>query len=396
MAIGYDVAVIGAGINGLAISYELTKRGHKVITLERSEIGAGASGSCDDMILLQSKKPGILLEMAFSSLEIYKSLSEELDTDLEFETRGGMILIENEANLATMTEFVASQNRYGLDVKIVDRPELKRRQPFVADDIIASTVCEIDSQVNPLLVMRGFFEAGTRLGLEVRRGIAISGFSRETNAWHVHITEGKDIVAPIVIDAAGAWAGAVSGMAGFPLPIKPRRGQVAVTEQIPRLGDANVWSAQYVVSKLKPEGPVTIAPGPAEKDAGLGIGFALTGTRSGNYFIGSTREDAGYDKATAARAITILARQAARFFPVLGRAHIIRTFAGFRPATPDGKPFIGELPGLPGFFVAAGHEGDGIALAPITGRVVSDLVEGKPAEFPLDQFSPGRFAPVNA
>ena len=71
--------------------------------------------------------------------------------------------------------------------------------------------------------------------------------------------------------------------------------------------------------------------------------------------------------------------------------HFIRTFAGLRPSTADGMPVIGEVPGFPGFFMAAGHEGDGIALAPITGKVVADIVEGRKPEFSLESFRPGRF-----
>jgi sarcosine oxidase subunit beta len=99
-----DTVVLGAGVNGMSIAYELCKRKKRVAVIDKVVMGAGASGSCDDMILLQSKKPGILLEMAFRSLELFKGLERELPTDIEFENRGGTILIEKSVSAFMMEE----------------------------------------------------------------------------------------------------------------------------------------------------------------------------------------------------------------------------------------------------------------------------------------------------
>jgi len=116
------------------------------------------------------------------------------------------------------------------------------------------------------------------------------------------------------------------------------------------------------------------------------LGFAFTGTHNGNYLIGSTRENAGFDKTTNPEALGLIAAQVRKYFPIIADAHIIRSFAGLRPSTEDGMPFLGEVPGQPGFFMAAGHEGDGIALAPITGVFMADLVCGKTPEFETKPF----------
>ena len=160
-----DVAVLGAGVNGTSIAYELCRRGKNVLLVDRKVMGAGASGACDDMILLQSKKPGILLEMAFASLERFKALKDELPCDIEFDTRGGTILIEDAEHLAVMEDFVAKQRACGLDVEIIDTARLRKLQPLVARDIIASTYSPTDSQVNPMLLMKGYALGGMKLGL---------------------------------------------------------------------------------------------------------------------------------------------------------------------------------------------------------------------------------------
>ena len=370
-------------------AYELCKRGRSVVLVDKVVMGAGASGSCDDMILLQSKKPGILLEMAFRSLELFRDLERELPCDIEFDTRGGTILIESPDELAVMEEFVANQNKYGLDVDIMDARRLRELQPHVTRSVIASTYSSRDSQVNPMLLMKGFFLGASARGLRFLPRSRPVSLSRRSGHWEIELSTGETLETGAIVNATGAWANEVCSLLGLEFPITPRKGQVLVTEQLPPLGDTNVWSAQYIVSKLKPHAgpkPSSGKPAPAER---YGLGFAFTGTHNGNYLIGSTRENAGFDKETDPEALGLLARQVIHYFPVMKEVHFIRTFAGLRPSTADGMPLIGEVSGFPGFFMAAGHEGDGIALSPITGKVVADIVEGKIPEFSLESLRPG-------
>lgn len=392
MTIKSDVIVLGAGVNGMSTAYELCKRGKSVTLADKSVMGAGASGACDDQILLQSKKPGILLEMAFRSLELFQKLKTELPCDIEFETRGGTILIENKSELSGMEEFVSNQNKYGLDVEIIDAKRLREFQPLVSKSVIASTYSSRDSQVNPMLLMKGFYLGAAAKGLKFLRNVQPVSMEPRSGRWEVKLSNGDILEAESVVNATGAWANEVCRLLGFELPITPRKGQVLVTEQVPPVGKTNVWSAQYIVSKLHPQVAVKPAPGATLSPAArFGLGFAFTGTHSGNYLVGSTRENALFDRGTNPEALGLLARQVIHYFPVMKDVHFIRTFAGFRPSTQDGMPVIGEVPGFPGFFMAAGHEGDGIALSPITGQVVADIVERKKPEFNLESFRPGRF-----
>jgi sarcosine oxidase subunit beta len=377
-----DVVVLGAGVNGLSTAYELCRRGKGVVLVDKVVMGAGASGSCDDMILLQSKKPGILLEMAFRSLERFRDLVGELPCDIEFENRGGTILIEDQTQLSTMEEFVASQNRFGLEVEIIDARRLRELQPHVSPHVIASTYSAWDSQVNPMQLMKAFLLGAQALGLRYISRTSPEKLTRHDGFWKVDLSNGQSIEAEAVVNATGAYANDVCRLLGFELPISPKKGQVMVTEALPPLGKTNVWSAQYIVSKLKPE---LAKPGDGAA-ARFGLGFAFTGTHNGNYLIGSTRENVGFDKSTNPEALNLIAAQVRKFFPIVADANIIRTFAGLRPSTADGMPFLGEVPGHPGFFMAAGHEGDGIALAPVTGMFMADLVCGKTPEFDTGPF----------
>lgn len=367
-----DVCVIGAGLMGLATAYYLLKYGKTAAILEKGEIGGGASGSCDDMILMQSKKPGIALTLAMESLEMYKELPLELGADIGFLTLGGMVLIEDEKQLKIMEGFVKQQVSYGLDVEIVGRDILFKKQPHLARYMIASTYSATDSQVNPLLFMRALLHKGLNMGMDVFRNTPVQEINQTGDHWKVRGKNGISVECDSIVIAAGAWSGQIGQLLGIDIPIRPVKGQIAITEQIAPIGETNCWTAAYIATKHDP----SIMPDRSDYDKEIGLGFAFSRTGEGNYLIGSTREDAGFDKTTNFKAVSRILEQTRHYFPIMNKVNIIRTIAGFRPGTRDGSPIIGSIDGFPGLFIAAGHEGDGIALSPITGKLTAEIVCG--------------------
>lgn len=367
-----DVCVIGAGLMGLATAYYLLKYGKTAAILEKGEIGGGASGSCDDMILMQSKKPGIALTLAMESLEMYKELPLELGADIGFLTLGGMVLIEDEKQLKIMEGFVKQQVSYGLDVEIVGRDILFKKQPHLARYMIASTYSATDSQVNPLLFMRALLHKGLNMGMDVFRNTPVQEINQTGDHWKVRGKNGVSVECDSIVIAAGAWSGQIGRLLGIDIPIRPVKGQIAITEQIAPIGETNCWTAAYIATKHDP----SIMPDRSNYDKEIGLGFAFSRTGEGNYLIGSTREDAGFDKTTNFKAVSRILEQTRHYFPIMNKVNIIRTIAGFRPGTRDGSPIIGSIDGFPGLFIAAGHEGDGIALSPITGKLTAEIVCG--------------------
>lgn len=382
----YDVVILGGGIIGLSCAYYLTLENKKVALVEKNQIGSGASGSCDDMILLQSKKPGKNLELAIESLKLYKDLNNNLNCDIGFHNRGGMILIDKFEHLSFMEDYVSKQKDYGLDIELIDKKTVKKYHPFVKDDIVASTHGTEDSQVNPLFTMRAFMSNAISAGMDVYKGTEVVELNKKSSFWQLRLSTGTEIETENVINASGAWAADVGKLIGIDIPITSKKGQIAVTENIPQLGRENIWSAEYIISKLNPE---LVKTSDIHKE--LGIGLSMSQTSDGNYLIGSTRQLGNYDKNTDYEAIKILVNQAVDFFPILKNIHIIRTFAGFRPACVDGKPIISEVKGNEGFYIAAGHEGDGIAMAPVTGKLISQMICGKKTLLDIKELSFERF-----
>jgi glycine/D-amino acid oxidase-like deaminating enzyme len=382
-----DVIVVGGGVIGASVTYQLAKRGQKVILVEKGDFASGASGSCDTSIFLQSKNAGIHLQLALASAEIFKGLQEELGHDIEYHVKGGMILIETAEELTVMEGFVARQKQTGLQVEIIDRREAAKRQRGLAEHLVGSTYSSQDGDVNPIELTLGFAKAARNLGAEILLHREVTGcIVRGGRVEGVETTQGK-LHAPVVVNAAGAWAPLIGKMAGLDLPIKPRRGQIMITEPVAPYIAQQILSASYIVAKYNADK----LKDSKSRAVQLGVGLSLSQTEKGNIFIGGTREFVGYDVANTHEGIQTILKNAVRFVPGLGSIHIIRTMGGVRPYTPDGLPLIGYVTDPEGYFMSAGHEGDGIALSPVTGKIVADLIVDGKTFMDVSALDPNRF-----
>ncbi len=384
-----DVIVIGGGLIGSSITYYLSKAGKKVLQIEKDYFSAGASGSCDQMVIAQSKAPNEHLTLALHSIEMYKNLTAELSQDIEYHQPGAVILIENDTELEIMTEIVKKQRALGLDVNIVDKQDAKKLQRGIStEQIVAATYSTADGRVNPFKVNLAFSKAAHKLGAQLMPFTPAEDLITENGKVVGVKTPSGDFYADIVINAAGAWAPQIASKIGLNIPIKPRRGQVYITEAVPRYIEKGVLNARYIVAKHNPQ---TLA-GDNSAAAKLGIGIAVTQSQKGNILFGSTREFTGYNVQNTEEGLRELLANAVRLMPGLENMNIIRAMGGVRPYPPDSKPLVGFVDGVEGFFMAAGHEGDGICLAPVTGKIVADLIVNGKSELPAVQsLNPNRF-----
>jgi sarcosine oxidase subunit beta len=218
--------------------------------------------------------------------------------------------------------------------------------------------------------------AARRLGASFRFGVEV----REITVGHgraagVHAASGH-IASGAVLVAAGAWSACLLAGLGVNLALRPRRGQILVTEIMPPLLSSIVLHSPYLTAKLNDSNdrPATLV---------------MEQTAAGNLLVGSTRSYAGLDVRNTPEGIDAVAAQAARLAPAVTNLNIIRCFAGLRPCSGDGLPLVGPVPAVEGLFVATGHEGDGVALAPITGQIVARGMSDDPQEW-LSELLPGR------
>ena len=365
-----DVVVIGAGVIGSSIAWRLSQVGMKVVVIDSAAPGAGASGSCDKAIFLQSKRPGLPMRMAVESRSMYSTLADELDAEIEFSPDGGIVVIETQAQLTFMTAFVEEQRRAGISVELLSGDEVRAHQPGLGVHILGASYSPDDAEVNPLSLNAALIDAAVRAGAEVRRQHEFLNVIRRGDRVDAVVTSKGRIPTNLVINAAGPFAGVVGSRGGVDTPITPRRGTILISEARQRIVNGNILCAQYVAAKHLADVPGTEAPP-------FGIGLSLGQTASGTLLIGGSREFAGFDKRTEGDVLAHIAAHATRIMPALKNVRIVRAMTGFRPYTGDGLPIIERSSELDGWITAAGHEGDGIALTPITGSLVRDLITGE-------------------
>ncbi len=361
-----DAVVIGGGVIGTSIAYRLAEH-RNVVLIDKGEIGAQTSGACDKAIFLQSKKPGFPIKLANASRSLYENLEDELGVSIEFKKDGGMIVIEKESHLPFMKDFIKKQNKAGIDVKLLDRKESLAWQPSLSSHIAGAAYSKQDAEVNPLLLSQGFAKASKRKGVEIQTHTEVTDIAVNKGKVTGVQTDKGYIATELVVNAAGPFASKIAEMAGIGLTIMPRRGVILISEKVKPLIHGNILCSQYIAAKhLEERDP---------NDPPYGIGLSLGQTESGNLLIGGSREFKGFDKAVGPEVLSAIAAHASRIAPALKQTRIIRTMVGFRPFTGDGLPIIDESQKVKGFIIAAGHEGDGIALAPITGVLVASLAD---------------------
>lgn len=382
-----DVIIVGGGIMGCSIAWQLGKRGKKVLILEKNDVASGSAGATDGVVGYHTKQPGPQLDLAVQSIQMFNDIQTELGNEIEFDfSAGGLQPAEDQLQYDLLNEIATRQRESGIDIHMISAEEACSLEPQLAEDIAGALYCPTSGKINPLNLTMAYARAAKKEGAVIQTETNVTGFIIEDGQVKGVHTDKGDYYSDVIVNAAGSWAGKVGELAGLELPIKPRKGQLAVTEPVGFFMKATVQCARYNIIKFWPDRIKD------ERVLRLGASLSIEQTENGGMIIGATREFAGYEKENTFEAIDVMMKRAIRFFPGLENIDVIRFFSGFRPYTPDGLPLLGETAKLKGFYVAAGHEGDGIALSPITGKLLAELITEGKASYNIDTFSPNRFA----
>jgi glycine/D-amino acid oxidase-like deaminating enzyme len=222
-----------------------------------------------------------------------------------------------------------------------------------------------DLQLDPRRATIALLMAAQRKGLQIQRGEKVVAIRRDNNGnGRVNgvITQKGEITAPAIVCAAGVWSNDVINQGiGLELPIRPRKGHILVTSKTPGLINHPLLEGGYAATVQSSENDAQVAL-VAEK------------TSTGSLLLGSSRQLIGFDRRVSVEVMQAIATRALRFLPKLANVNIIRCYTGLRPWSPDHLPLIGPLEKAPGLYLAAGHEGAGICLAPISGKLIADWI----------------------
>lgn len=357
-----DVLVVGGGIVGLACARELARAGMKVELLERLAAGAEASLAAAGMLSpLAETLPGPLLDACRASRDLWLSwapaLAEETGLSIEHDTSGTLLIALDDPDEAWLDRVAAETRALGEPVEEIDGAALSRWVPDVSPGVRRSILLPGEHRVDNVQACTVLALAARKAGAVLTHGTEVERIERAGLGVRV-VTRDRDIQAGLLVLAAGAWSGTISGMP--PLPVRPVRGQMLM------LGGIDwPWN-----------GTVRSRHGYAVRRGATGL------------LIGATVEETGFACHNTAGGVETLLRFTRHALPGLDNARLEAAWAGLRPGTPDGLPILGPVPGWP-VIAATGHYRNGILLAPWTAREVARLAAARDLE-ETGPFSPAR------
>jgi glycine oxidase len=366
-----DVAIVGGGIIGCAIAFFLAKVGARPLVLERGQVGGEASSGAAGLLSAQvhTDEPGLLFDLKLASRALYEGLAAELydrtEIDIEYRRLGHLAPALTEDESEAVAKRVAWQAARGLAAVTLTGKEARELEPGLAGDVRGAGWFPQDHHVNNTAVTQALAGAAIRLGGQVRTGSAVQDLIMGGERVVGVRTEDESIFADTVILCAGAWSGQFEKAVGIALPVFPAKGQIVVArKEAPAIRHVVYGAAGYVLPRA-----------------------------SGEHLMGSTVEYVGFDKAVTVEGITSIMEGLLRLVPSLGTAEMAASWGCLRPATPDGLPILGVVPDRPGLIIATGHFRNGILLAPITGKLITELITEGRTSISLEPFRPDRLFP---
>lgn len=358
-----DVLILGGGLIGLSLAWQLSRRKLSVAILERNEPGQEASHAGGGMIAdLDPVLPGELLELGHRSAVLYPEFIRELQ-----EASGETIDLRANGVIAFEQHPIPESD----GIRAISREEAKRLEPKLARQADPAYTMR-ERATDPRDLVRALLAALGKSGVEIRTGETVQKVNLEHGRAVGVTTARGTYTADKVVNCAGAWA---TQIAGAPLPTMPVKG--------------------HMVALAFPE---ELRMTPAEREERRVLRHVLRSRwcyiiprSNGRYVVGSTVEPGGYDKSLNAYRVKRLQEAAARLIPEFAEAKIAEAWTGLRPGSPDNLPMLGET-GIPGYYAACGHYRDGILLAPVTAEILCGvMLEGK-SPVNIERFTPARFA----
>jgi glycine oxidase len=363
-----DVLVIGAGIIGCSLARELAKAGLKVTVVDRGGAGCGASSAAAGLLVppLDPSGQEPLARLARRAAALYEGwlddLRQEGAADVGFRRPGLLEVCTEPGRAEELQRDLAAAGRVGLRAQWLSAEELYRREPGLAPGALGAAFFPEVAQVDPARLVRQVARVAERAGVCLREGEAVQRLTREGERTTAVETQTGRYQPGVVVLAAGAWSGDIAQSLGLELPTRPVKGQLL-------LADCRV--------------PPVNTP--------LFAGEALLVPRpEGQLVVGVTVEEAGFDERVTLGGLRHILQGACARAPAVAGLPLGRAWAGLRPATPDGLPYLGPVSPLRNLWVSTGHFCKGVLLAPLCARLLSAAILAGRMEGELLPFAPGR------
>jgi len=366
-----DVVVIGGGVVGCAVAFELARRGCTNVTLiERNTPASGSSGRCGAGVRQQFGTE-LNCVLAREAVRIFEKMDEYLDykPSVEFRQSGYLMLAFSDHQWEQFLANVALERSLDIDVKTLTPEEALKIVPFLnIDGMVGATFCQEDGHANPFHTTFAYARAARRLGVEILTHTEVTGIEVEKDKIRAVVTDRGRIATSTVVNCAGAYSGQVAAMAGIDLPVWGERHQILITEPVePIMGPMVISFHHDFYCQQVPHGSFIMG-------------------------IGMPGEPKGYKIHSSVDFLEGMARSLRLLLPPVAQLRVVRQWAGLYDRSPDAQPILGECPPVERFFNANGFSGHGFMLAPIVGVIMAELVTTGSSSIDVSKLDAGRFA----
>ncbi len=365
-----DVLIIGGGVIGCAIAYQLSKAGVEVSVVERAEIASEASSAAAGLLAPGGvlNGPRTVADLFLASWSITADVLAEVEAlsgvSIEYQRTGALHVSTDAEGLRQLHAYAHVWQEHGFEATWLDAHEVWQYEPTLNVTFDTALYIPHATSIRPRLVTRAYATAAHKLGAQIYEHTEVVGLQRSGDrVIGVQTAEGEVIGCKRLVVAAGAWSARVGEWLGIAIPVIPLRGQILSLRQ-PRvpLQHTIFLDETYLVPKVDQ-----------------------------TIYVGATRERVGFDKSNTAGAIAGLLNQALQLMPALSQVELVSIWSGLRPLSQDGNPILGPLPGWENVTLATGHGAGGFELSAITGTTIAELLTTGYVPTLLQAFGPERF-----
>ncbi len=361
-----DAIVIGAGIVGAACARALAREGLRVLVLDAG-FAAGGTTAAGMGHLVAMDDSAEQLALTAHSLSLWQSLRHSLPASVEYDACGTIWVAEDGEQLEAVAEKRRVYEEHAIASEVLDARRLYALEPNLRSGLAGGLLVPADSVIYPPRAALALLADAQTHGAVLREQCRVDDIVD-----HGVRIGGETLHANVIVNAAGAESGRLTPE----LPIVPRKGHLAITDRHPGFCRHQLVELGYLAS--------------AHVLSTESVAFNVQPRATGQVLIGSSRELVGWDAATNRGVLGQMLERAVEFMPMLARMSIVRTWTGFRAATPDKLPLIGRWLPIQGLYVATGHEGLGITTSLGTASLLADLVLGRTPVLDAAAYSPMR------
>ncbi len=358
-----DVVVIGGGVIGSAIAWNLAEQQQQTLLVEKNQPGQEASAAAAGLLSVAGgrSKRGPMYHLKRASQQLYPALIQELQErtgiDLEYQTVGVLDLIRTDADEKKYRQLYELRREQGYPATWLSAAEVHRREPALTADLRGAVHFSSDHHLHNGKLAEAWAKAAAQRGVVMQTGATVSEARIAGNKVTAVRIGNEWVSANTVVIAAGSWSRQVGEIFGLTIPVEPAKGQM-IAVRTSQIHHVIAWDEHYLVPR-----------------------------KNGEVIIGSAVEFIGHNKDVTLETIRLFINRSEALVPGIRKAPLSRFWAGLRPYSPTRRPILCRAPGLDNVIIATGHHRNGIVLAPITGKLVCELITTGQASMSLEPFA---------